>query len=83
MTEPYIHEEMPPVVRRDAHDHYQLEGQSGVVVAEFHQVKMSHPDGWWSALVDAMRANYSDPVDAIHDLTLLSIRRDWGYVDQR
>ena len=82
MTAPYIHAEMPPVIRRDADDHYQLEGQSGVVVVEFNQVAMSHPGGWWSDLVTAMQANYDTPADAIHDLTLLSVRRDWEYIDE-
>lgn len=82
MTAPYIHSEMPPVIRRDAHDHYQLEGQSGVIVAEYNGSEMSHPGGWWSDLVNAMEANYDTPTDAIHDLTLLTVRQDWTYIDE-
>jgi len=79
----YTHPEMPPVIRRTDHGHYQLEGQSGVVVAEFDQVKMTHPAGWWSELVDAMISEHADPLDAIHDLTLLSASKDWTYIDER
>lgn len=82
MVDPYVHTEMPPVIRRTASDQYQLEGQSGVVVSEFSQSEMSHPGGWWSELVDAMQANYDTPADAIHDLTLLTARNDWEYVDE-
>lgn len=73
---------MPPIIRRDANDHYQLEGQSGVVIAEYNQQSLSHPGGWWSDIVNAMKSNYSDPVDAIHDLTLLSAKRDWKIIDE-
>jgi len=83
MTAPYIHAEMPPTIRRTADDHYQLEGDSGAVVNEFNQTKMEHPGGWWSPLVDAMQTNYDTPADAIHDLTLLTVRRDWTIVDDR
>jgi hypothetical protein len=90
MADPFYHGEMPPVIRRTAADHYQLEGQSGVVIAEFNDPMMSHPDGWWSELVEAMRTNYSDPVDAIHDITLLSAIGEteqdgdgWTYIDDR
>lgn len=83
MTAPYTHPEMPPTIRRTAQDHYQLEGESGVVVSEFEQERMSHPGGWWSELVTAMQANYDSPADAIHDLTLLTVRQDWKYVDDR
>jgi hypothetical protein len=81
MTAPYIHSEMPPVIRRIGSDQYQLEGQSGVVVDEFNQTEVSHPAGWWSELVNAMKKNYDTPEDAIHDLTLLTVRRDWTYID--
>jgi hypothetical protein len=87
---PYKNPEMPPVIRRTDDGHYQLEGQSGAVVSEFEQTVMDHPTDWWSELVDAMRQNYSDPVDAIHDITLLStIGRTvedgdgWTYIDDR
>jgi len=82
MTQPYINSEMPPVIRRNQHEHYQLEGQSGVVVAEFNQAQMSHPGGWWSELVNAMESNYNDPINAVHDITLLSVREDWTYIDE-
>lgn len=83
MTAPYIHSEMPPTIRRTADDHWQLESDSGTVLAEYNQTGIAHPGGWWSELVEAMRANYDDPVDAIHDLTLLTVRRDWETVDSR
>jgi hypothetical protein len=83
MTAPYEHSEMPPVIRRTADDHYQLEGQSGSVVAEFNQTSMNHPGGWWSEMVTAMESGYVDLSNAIHDLTLLTVRRDWEYVDDR
>jgi len=82
MTAPYIHAEMPPVIRRDTHDHYQLEWQSGVIVAEFDQTKMEHPGDWWSALVNAIHADYDSAADAVHDLTLLTVRQDWLFIDE-
>lgn len=83
MVAPYNHAEMPPVLRRTAADRYVLEGQSGVEVASFDQAEMEIPGGFWSELVDAMASNYATPTDAIHDLTLLSVRQDWVYVDDR
>jgi len=87
VTTPYHHTEMPPVIRQTADSHYQLERQSGVVVAEFDQAEMKHPAGWWSELVAEMRANYSDPYDMAHDLTLLMVEgkgpNGWEYIDDR
>jgi hypothetical protein len=60
-----------------------MEGQSGVIVAEYDQSALEHPGGWWSDLVNAMESNYDTPADAIHDLTLLTVRRDWTFVDDR
>lgn len=83
MTEPYTHSEMPPVIRRTDTDEYVLEGQSGLVVHTYTQTEMNHPDGWWSELVTAMESGYDDLANAIHDLTLLTVRRDWEYIDDR
>lgn len=90
MVAPYIHDEMPPIIRRTAVDHYQLEGQSGVVVAEFDRSEMEHPGGWWSELFDAMKANYATTEDALHDVTLLGQYgqteldgNGWSYIDDR
>ena len=79
----YVHDEMPPTIRRTADDHYQLEGQSGVTIAEYDTDTMSHPGDWWGDMIAAMRTSYSDPVDAIHDLSLLTIREDWEFHDDR
>lgn len=43
---------------------------------------MSHPSGWWGDMIRAMGSDYDDPVDAIHDLSLLTIRQDWDIIYQ-
>lgn len=83
MTDPYIHAEMPPVIHRTADDHYRLEGQSGVLIAEYDQTEMRHPSGWWSEMITAMRGQYADAYDMAHDLTLLTLRGDWELSDDR
>lgn len=79
----YNHNEMPPIIRRTEQQHYQLEGQSGIVIEEYNRPNMSHPSDWWSDLIEAMQYDYSNFEAAIHDLTLLSVRQDWTFVDDR
>ena len=83
VQENYIHDEFPPVVRRTATDHFQLEGQSGVVVAEYNQENFALPGSFWSDLIDAMAGEYDNLEDGLHDLTLLMIHESWEYVDDR
>jgi hypothetical protein len=78
----YKHDEMPPVIRRTATDHYQLEGQSGVVIAEYNEVGLDHPNDWWADMIDAMRSAYTDPFNIVHDLTLLTVTGDYQYIDE-
>lgn len=79
----YLHPGMPPVINRTSDPQYQLETQDGTVIAEYSQNDMSHPGDWWGDMIQAMRTNYTDPVDAIHDLSLLTIREDWEFIDDR
>jgi len=80
---PYKNSRMPPVVRRTADDHYQIEAQDGTVVAECNRQRMTHPNGWWTDVFDAMRSAYTDSGDLAHDLALLATSEDWEYIDDR
>lgn len=79
----YVHSGMPPVIRRTADGHYQLESQGGTIIAEYNRPAMEHPGDWWSDMIDAMKSAHSSEIDAIHDLTLLTVKQDWEYVDDR
>jgi hypothetical protein len=78
----YKHSGMPPVIRRTKESHYQLETSDGTVISEYNYSEMNHPGDWWSDLVEAMKTNYSDPLNLMHDLTLLSAKRDWAINDE-
>lgn len=78
----YKNNSLPPIVRRTAIDHYQLEDQSGTILAEYTTKGMDHPGGWWGDFLGGVRAEYASIDDYIHDVTLLMMQQDWVYEDE-
>lgn len=78
--------DLPPTIARTTQTSYELRDATGTVIATYDRAEMHHPAGWWSDLVGYVANNVSGntkAIDAVHDVTLLTVAQDWSVVDER
>jgi len=78
--------DLPPRVMRteqtagDNPDEWELQTNSGNTITSYTTVGISVSD-WWEDLLVYVKTNSATPIDAIEDITLLMIQKDWVIED--
>lgn len=78
--------DLPPTIARTGQSTYELRDATGAVIATYNQAPFDSPDDWWSDLIQYVLGAVqggSKTENAVNDISLLSIKEDWNYVDER
>lgn len=78
--------DLPPTIAHVDSDVWELRDATGNVIATYNQTTFESPTDWWSDIVQYILSETSGRTrmeDAVTDISLLIIREDWEFVDER
>lgn len=76
---------LPPTIARTGQSSYELRDSTGSVIQTYSQAQMDSPTDWWEDVIAHIIANTgkNDVESMVTDLTLLIVKQDWTFVDER
>lgn len=75
--------DLPPTISQTGDSTFELRSSTGSVIATYNQTEFRSPDDWWEDILTFVATNSATNIGAVNDITLLMIKRDWSYVDER